>query len=263
MSEITIFLNNLYIVLGAVFVYMTAFFLTAAVIKRNDLADTAWGLGFILVTYLSLYLSDNLNIVQYVLAGLVTLWGLRLAIHIFSRNRGKGEDYRYKAWREEWGKWWLVRSYLQVFLLQGLLLVVIASPIVLSSAVTPNLSWLTYIGVAIWLFGFYFEAVGDYQLRQFIKDPNNKGKIMNQGLWRYTRHPNYFGEVTMWWGIWLIAFVAPWGWFAIIGPLTITFLILKVSGIPMLEAKYVGNQDYEEYKRKTSKFFPLPPKKLD
>jgi steroid 5-alpha reductase family enzyme len=260
MSEINIFFNNLVIVLVAVFIYMTAFFIVAAIAKRNDLADTAWGLGFILVAYISLYLNPEKTIVNVILVGLVTLWGLRLAIHIFSRNRGKGEDYRYKAWREEWGKWWPVRSYLQVFILQGLLLIVIASPLILASTVAPTLSWLTYLGVVVWVFGFYFETVGDYQLRQFIKNPDNKGKVMQSGLWNYTRHPNYFGEVTMWWGIWLIAFTQPWGWLLMIGPLTITFLILKVSGIPMLEARYDGNADYEEYKKRTSKFIPLPSK---
>lgn len=247
--------------LVAVFVYMTAFFIVAALLKRNDLADFAWGLGFVLVTYLNLYLWPGSNVVHAILAVLVTLWGLRLAIYIYSRNRGKKEDYRYKAWREEWGKWWLLRSYFQVFLLQGLLLVVVISPVIVALTFRPEVNVLTYIGLVVWLIGFYFETLGDYQLSQFIKRSSNKGKVMTTGLWQYTRHPNYFGEVTMWWGVWLIAFAHPWGWLGIIGPLTITFLILKVSGIPMLEARYAGNKEYEAYKKKTSIFIPLPSKK--
>jgi len=110
--------------------------------------------------------------------------------------------------------------------------------------------------------GFYFEAVGDYQLRTFTKDPSNRGKIIRSGLWRFTRHPNYFGEVVLWWGILLIALSAPNGWVALIGPVTITFLLLQVSGIPMLEKKYEGNPEFEEYKKRTSAFFPLPPKRI-
>jgi steroid 5-alpha reductase family enzyme len=127
----------------------------------------------------------------------------------------------------------------------------------------PDLNWLDYLGVAIWIIGFYFEAVGDYQLSKFKKDPTNKGKIIQTGLWRYTRHPNYFGEVVLWWGIFLIAVNSPNGLIGIIGPLTITFLILKVSGIPMLEEKYEGRADFGAYKNRTSKFFPLPPKRMD
>jgi steroid 5-alpha reductase family enzyme len=124
-----------------------------------------------------------------------------------------------------------------------------------------GLNLLTAIGFAVWLVGFYFESIGDKQLNQFIKNPNNKGKLMNSGLWRYSRHPNYFGEVTQWWGIWLISINAINGIFGIIGPITITILILFVSGVPLLENKYKGRKDFEEYKMKTSAFIPLPPKK--
>jgi steroid 5-alpha reductase family enzyme len=123
-----------------------------------------------------------------------------------------------------------------------------------------SLGLLDLVGVAVWLLGFYFEAVGDAQLARFIKDPANKGKLMQNGLWAYTRHPNYFGEVTQWWGIWLIALFVPSGWLAIIGPITITFLILKVSGIPMLEKKMAEHPDFAEYKRRVSVFIPLPRK---
>ena len=166
---------------------------------------------------------------------LISIWGIRLAWYINSRNKSKTEDYRYLAWRKEWGKWFYVRSYLQVYLLQGFLLYFIALPVLaVNKSIASPLGWLDLIGVAIWIFGFFFEMVGYAQLAQFIKNPVNKGKLMQNGLWAYTRHPNYFGEVMLWWGILLIALSAPNGWLAICGPLTITFLILNVSGIPML-----------------------------
>jgi steroid 5-alpha reductase family enzyme len=152
------------------------------------------------------------------------------------------------------------RSFLQVFMLQGLLLLLVAIPVIfVNQAPEAPLGWLDVLGLAIWMYGFAFEAIGDWQLLQFIRDPTNKGRLMTTGLWRYTRHPNYFGEVTLWWGIWLMTLTLPGGWLTIIGPLTITTLILKVSGIPMLEKPYEERTDFQEYKRRTSVFFPLPP----
>lgn len=243
------------------FVYMSLWFVFSLIKKRNDVADVAWGLGFVLMTWASFFLSGDSGVRGLLVGLLVSIWGLRLAWHIHARNKGKAEDYRYLAWRKEWGKWFYIRSYFQVYLLQGMFLFLIVMPVLLinKQAGTP-LGLLDFIGVAIWLLGFYFEVVGDAQLARFIKDPANKGKIMQSGLWAYTRHPNYFGEVTQWWGIWLIALSVTNGIFAIIGPLTITFLILKVSGIPMLEKKMQENPEFAEYKRKVSVFIPLPRK---
>jgi steroid 5-alpha reductase family enzyme len=250
-----------YLTLAAIlFVYMTLWFGWSLLRKRNDVADIAWGLGFVILTWSALYLSGNYDERQLLVTGLVTLWGLRLAWHIMSRNRGKGEDYRYKAWREQWGKWFILRSYGQIYLLQGALLYIIILPVLyIQEESYRTLGVWDLIGVTVWAIGFLFEAVGDFQLRRFTKEPSNKGKILTTGLWRYTRHPNYFGEVTQWWGIWLIALSVPGGFWTIIGPLTITYLIIFVSGIPMLEKRYAGNQEFENYKKKTSVFFPLPP----
>lgn len=245
----------------AMLAHMLFFFMVAVWRKRNDVADIAWGLGFIVVTLVALVRLEQLSVVHYILGTLVTLWGLRLATHIYIRNRGKEEDYRYKAWREEWGKWWLPRSFFQVFLLQGLLLLVVVSPVlVASSFVDVAVGWWVGVGVLVWLIGFFFETVGDYQLAVFLNNESNKGKVMSRGLWRYTRHPNYFGEISMWWGIGLIAIGTPVGWLGLMGPLTITFLITRVSGIPMLEARYTGNAEYDEYKSKTSVLVPWFPK---
>ena len=248
--------------LGIIAIYMSFWFLVSRIIKRNDVADVAWGFGFVLLAWALFVKSPNDQLAAAVF--LVTLWGLRLGIHVFLRNRKKKEDYRYQQWRKEWGKWFTLRSFLQVFMLQGFLLVVISAPLIAmaNSKLSIDFNLLHLLGIFIWSIGFFFEAVGDYELIKFTKDPKNKGKIMQAGLWRYSRHPNYFGEVTQWWGIWLISSGASWFIFAVIGPLTITTLILKISGIPLLERKYEGNKEYEQYKARTSKFFPLPHKKL-
>jgi len=232
--------------------------------KRNDVADTAWGLGFVLLAWVSFYLGQAQGARGLLVGLLVSIWGIRLAWHIHRRNKGKAEDYRYAKWREEWGKWFYLRSYGQVYLLQGALLFLIVLPILfINTSAGQDLGVLDFVGLAVWILGFVFESVGDAQLARFIKDPTNKGKLMQSGLWRYTRHPNYFGEVTMWWGLWIIALSVPNGLYGIIGPLTITFLILKVSGIPMLEKKMEENTEFVEYKKRTSIFFPLPPKSYD
>lgn len=246
---------------AAILLYMTGWFIAAQVRGRNDIADVAWGLGFILVAAVSLAGAGVYPPRGLLVSALVLVWGIRLALHIHARNRGKGEDPRYRQWREEWGRWFVLRSFVQIFLLQGALLVVVAVPIIVTNAVPSSpLNLLDMLGIAVWLTGFGFEALGDWQLLSFIRNPANKGQLMTAGLWQYTRHPNYFGEVTLWWGIWLIALSAPGGWLTVVGPLTINFLILKVSGIPMLEKPYQGRADFEAYKRRTSAFFPLPPR---
>jgi len=255
-------MSQLFIITAvAVLVYMTGWFIAAQLKGRNDVADIAWGLGFIVAAAVSLLTADIYPQRGLLISALVLVWGLRLAVHIHTRNRGRGEDRRYRAWREEWGRWFVLRSFLQVFILQGVLLLVVASPVIYANgSLSPSLGWLDLAGVLVWLIGFGFEALGDWQLLRFLRDPANKGRLMTTGLWRYTRHPNYFGEVTLWWGLWLIVLSVPGGWLTIIGPLTITGLILKVSGIPMLEKGYAGRADFLAYQRRTSAFFPLPPR---
>lgn len=244
------------------FFYMNLWFVFSLIKKRNDVADIGWGLGFVILAWIAYFLSDDPSVRGLIVNILVSVWGFRLALHIKNRNKGKSEDYRYLAWRKEWGKWFYIRSYFQVYLLQGMLLFLIVMPVLLiNKNAGAEFGLLDVFGIAIWLIGFFFEAVGDAQLARFIKDPLNKGKLMQKGLWAYTRHPNYFGEVLGWWGIWFIAISVSGGWFGIIGPITITILILKVSGIPMLEKKMEEHPDFAEYKRKTSVFIPLLPRK--
>lgn len=247
--------------LAVVIAYMTTWFAVAMWRRRNDVADVAWGLGFVLIATVALALHQPASTRSVLVTALVAVWGIRLAIHVHLRNRGKPEDFRYRQWREEWGKNFFIRTYLQVFVLQGVLLVLVSAPVIYINSVTSTPpGYADALGILVWSAGFFFEAVGDFQLVRFMGNPLNKGRIMTSGLWRFTRHPNYFGEVALWWGIFLIALSVPGGWRTIIGPATITFLILKVSGIPMLEAKYRGNPQYEAYQRRTSSFFPLPPR---
>lgn len=246
--------------LGAVlFVYMNVWFAVSVWLKRNDVADIAWGLGFVLMAWAALLLygySDNARLAT----GLITAWGIRLAWHIGRRNMGKPEDRRYAEWRKTWKHFYL-RSYFQVFMLQGALLFVIVSPaLFISLSGMHRFGFVDIVALLVWCMGFFFESVGDHQLKTFLKDPANKGKIMQGGLWKYTRHPNYFGEVAQWWGIFLLAVSLPGGWMTIIGPVTITLFILFVSGVPMLERKYEGRADWETYKERTSVFIPLPPR---
>ena len=252
---------NYFIILGlALFVYMTFWYIVSLILKRNDVADIGWGLGFVFLSLIAFFVSEKYGVRAILVNFLVAVWGIRLATHVYIRNKGKEEDYRYKKWRKEWGKWFYLRSYLQVYLLQGLFLFLISLPVLFINR-NPGeiLNLLDFIGVVVWSIGFYFEVVGDYQLKEFIKKEENKGKIMEEGLWKYSRHPNYFGEVTQWWGIWIIALSVPLGIWTIIGPITISFLILKVSGIPMLEKRLEKKEGFEEYKKRVSKFIPLPP----
>lgn len=257
-----VFFENLFFLSLVVLGYMSFWFLISVFFKRNDVADIAWGLGFLLLALISFFREGFEFDRGFLVTLLVLFWAFRLSIHIYFRNRGKTEDYRYKKWREEWGKWFYIRSYLQVFVLQGILMLLISSAFLMVNIFRGgSFTWLDILGVVIWFFGFFFETVGDWQLMKFVKT-KKKGEIMKTGLWKYSRHPNYFGEVVQWWGIWIIALSVDYGFWAIISPLVITILILKISGIPLLEKKMEGNPEFEKYKKRTSVFFPLPQRKL-
>jgi steroid 5-alpha reductase family enzyme len=239
-------------------------FILALIRKDNSIADIIWGLGFIIVALTILIINGEYAVHQLLVTVLVVLWGFRLSVRIFIRNRGKGEDFRYKKWRKDWGRYWIIRSYFQVFIVQGLMMFLIAIPfIIINSDGGNGLNWLDALGATVWFIGFVFETIGDYQLDSFINNPLNKGKVLDTGLWRYSRHPNYFGEVVQWWGIFIIAIAVPYGWIGIIGPLTITVLILKISGIPLLEKTMSKNPAYLLYKKRTSIFIPWSAKKVD
>ena len=243
------------------FVYMTTIFLFALWRKDNSIVDVAYGLAFVLLCWAGFLLLGSGHMRQWLMVILVTIWGVRLAVHIFLRKQGEGEDFRYRQWRESWGKTFVWRSFLQIFMLQGAVIFLIALPVLLV-LIDPGgrLGLVDLAGAAVWMVGFGFEAVGDWQLLHFKSDPANRGRIIQHGLWRYTRHPNYFGEAVLWWGIFLMALNAGYGFWAIISPLLIDFLLLKVSGIPMLEVKYRNNPEFIAYKARTNAFFPWLPR---
>lgn len=253
---LTIFLYTAY---GSLILFVITFLL-AVLLRNNSIVDVLWGLGFVAIALIANLFSAGSFIANLILA-YVVIWGVRLAIHIASRNWGKGEDFRYAQWRKDWGKGWVIRSFFQIFVLQWILMQLVSIPIVLGIVgVMKMTTWMMYLGMAIWLTGFFFEAVGDYQLTQFKKKKSSKGKLMTTGLWSLTRHPNYFGEATLWWGIALLAYGVTGNLYAFIGPVVIDFLLLFVSGIPMLEKKYQGRADWRAYAKKTSAFLPLPPR---
>ena len=243
-------------------IFMGLVFCLAMAVRDNSIVDIAYGLAFLLVGW-SGYLSDGSGHArQFLILALVTIWGLRLAAHISLRKLGQEEeDFRYRQWREAWGKSFVWRSFLQIFMLQGAVVFLVALPVLLIiNQPGGELGWRDLVGTLIWSIGFSFEAVGDWQLLRFKENPANKGRIIQTGLWRYTRHPNYFGEAALWWGIFLIALGSPQGSISIISPVLIGFLLLKVSGIPLLEAKYAGTPEFEKYKERTRRFFPWWPK---
>lgn len=257
---------NVYIgTIVTLWVFFTIAFFIAQSKDNNGLQDVAWGAGFVVVALFSYFFSNTESLNGTVITILVILWGGRLTYHLFKRNWDKAEDRRYVQMREKWeskGKNVKLTAYLNVFMFQMLLLLIIVQPVLLANTSAGNgLIWINYIGIGVWIIGYFFEVVGDYQLKKFKEKPESKGKLMTEGLWSYTRHPNYFGEATMWWGIFLISLVSARSLIGIIGPITITYLLLFVSGVPMLEKKYEGREDFEAYKKRTSKFIPMPVKK--
>jgi steroid 5-alpha reductase family enzyme len=257
------FLSTFLVAFITVVIFFNVLFILALKLRDNSIVDIGWGVGFIFVMIVTLVYSGRLEPRQVLVGVLVLIWGLRLAIRIYRRNRGKGEDFRYKKWREDWGEHWRRHAYVFVFVGQGAMMLLISIPIMLVNTYAGSaLGWLDLLGVLVWLLGFYFESMGDHQLDRFLKEPSNRGKVLDTGLWRYTRHPNYFGEVMQWWGVYVIALSIPWGWLGVVGPITITVLIVAYSGIPLLEKTMKKNPAYVKYAKRTSVFFPLPPKKV-
>jgi steroid 5-alpha reductase family enzyme len=240
---------------------MAVTFAVSLLLRDNSIVDVVYGLAAALAAAATFVLSPTRRPRELVLLVLVALWGVRLASHLLLRKWGQGEDFRYKAWRDSWGPWFVVRSVLQIYVLQGAIILVILTPVILARRAPGGpLGPVDALGASLWLVGFAFETVGDAQLLAFKRDPGNRGRFITRGLWRYTRHPNYFGEATLWWGVFVVGLGAGRGVIGIISPVTITALLLLVSGIPMLENKWAGNPGFEAYRRRTSAFFPWPPK---
>ncbi len=255
----------------AIFLLFVIFYIIGLIDKKVNTVDIAYGLGYIIAAILPWILSEDGAFMierKIIMTSLILLWGLRIAIFLTLRSFGKDEttkeDRRFKVFRDDWGKtfWW--RSFVQLYVSQVFLIFIIGFPAIVTNAGTETgLQVTDYVGIGIWIIGFFFEFTGDLQMYLFKKKPENKGKIMSKGLWKYSRHPNYFGEITMWLGIFILG-LYPYGTLNIVGiisPIIIALALIFVSGIPLAEKRYEENTEYQEYKKRTNALIPWFPKK--
>lgn len=263
MSFLTLWLNSGLVILGL----MVALWLLSLALKNSSIVDIFWGTGFVITFWVgTLLVPGNMTTRAILLGVIVTIWGLRLSLHIYQRNHGQPEDFRYAKWREAAGPSWWWRSFFKVFVLQGMLMWIIAAPLlaIQVGVVDPMKCKCTdYSAAALWLVGFIFEAGGDWQLKRFKADPANKGKLLTTGLWSITRHPNYFGDAVAWWGFYLLA-LASGAWWTVFSPIIMTYLLRNVSGVAMLEKTMKDTKPgYADYIANTPAFMPriLPRKK--
>lgn len=248
---------------ASVIVVMHVAFVLAVRSKRFDVVDVAWPVMFTAAAVTSYFFNSRGGIVQLLVTLLVLIWGFRLGSHIDARRRSsKAEDPRYQALRKKWGASADARAYINIFLLQAVLAMVISLPVMYVNLYTGRTFALSYVyvGFALWLVGFACESVADWQLKTFLAAKKSRDKLMTSGLWHYSRHPNYFGEVAQWWGIYVLALSVVGSAFTVIGPLLITFLILFISGVPLTEKRFEGRKGWAEYKRRTSVLVPWPPR---
>jgi steroid 5-alpha reductase family enzyme len=260
MSFLSIFFQAFLLIM----IMMTLLWVISVILNNVSIVDLFWGLGFVLTAGFYFLKTNGAESRKIILIILVAIWGLRLSVYLAWRNIGKGEDFRYQQFRKNYGEkryWWI--SYFQTFLLQGILMWLISAPLLGAQYYRQNnsLGILDIIGILFWITGFFFETAGDLQLAHFKADPGNKGKVMDKGLWRYTRHPNYFGDSAVWWGFGFLC-LASGSYFPVSGSLLMTALIIKVSGVALLEKSLKEQKpQYREYVGKTSAFIPWFPKK--
>ncbi len=249
----------------AILVVMVATWLVSLPLRNASIVDPVWPLGFVVVGWVAALLGDGDGPRVVVLTALVSIWGLRLSWHLARRNWGKGEDYRYVEMRNKHGARFATTSLVTVFGTQGVLLWLVSLPLQFGSGITGRIGAgpvLLVVGAAVWVLGFAFEAVGDAQLAAFKADPSSRGRVLDTGLWRYTRHPNYFGDACVWWGLFVVsAGAGGWAWLGILGPVVMTTLLRRVSGVTLLESSIVDRRPgYADYIRRTSPFVPRPPR---
>ena len=236
--------------------------LVSLAVRDASIVDIFWGIGFVVVAWATALVADGAAARRVVFVVLVSVWGLRLSGYLAWRNLGKGEDYRYQAMREKYApRFWLISLWV-VFGLQATLAWVVSLPVQGGQvpADPDGLALLDYLGITVWAIGLAFESIGDWQLARFKADPANQGAVMDRGLWRYTRHPNYFGDFLVWWGLYLVALATVDAWWTIVGPIVMSVLLIRVSGAALLERSLRKRRlGYEEYVARTSAFFPRPP----
>lgn len=253
-----------YLIGGLVILGMMALlWLFSLLLRNSSIVDIFWGAGFVLANWIYYALTpEGFAGRKLLVAILVTVWGLRLSLYILWRNWGKPEDFRYRKWREENGGRWWWKSFFQVFLLQGLLLWIISTPLlaVQRGSVPGRLTVFDFLALALWAVGFFFEAAGDLQMARFRANPANKGQVLSAGVWRYTRHPNYFGDAAQWWAYYAFAAIAG-GFWTIFSPILMTALLLRVSGVALLERTLTETKPkYRDYIERTSAFVPWFPR---
>lgn len=243
--------------------FFIVIFIVGQILKDNSIVDIGWGSGFVISALYTFFRNPDSGLKGILITGAIVIWGSRLTYHIAKRNIGKPEDYRYVAMRKSWGNQYvLIKAFLHVYFLQLVIQYVVTLPVIYGNSGDQGLRWFNFMGIALWGLGFFFESFGDYQLKMFKRKAENKGKLMDKGLWALTRHPNYFGDSAMWFGIFLLAIANMSGLWIIVGPVLMTFFLVFVSGVRMLEKKYKGREDFEAYKRRTSAFIPWFPKKM-
>ena len=257
---LTIFLQGFLLLMSL----LTILWIVSVLIKDASIVDIFWGITFIVTNTYYFFATSDFFTRKIILLVLVSLWGLRLSIFLAYRNIGNGEDYRYQEFRKKYGPeryWWF--SFFQVYLLQGIFSILVSITLLGShfNTQTNDLNLFDYLGILVWLIGFIFEAGGDYQMTKFKQNPENKGKVLNTGFWKYTRHPNYFGDSAVWWS-YAIFSIAAGSYWTIVGSFIMTFLLLKVSGVALLEKSLKdGKPEYNDYIQKTNSFLPWFPKK--
>jgi steroid 5-alpha reductase family enzyme len=249
--------------LGVALSLLTVVWLVSLVRRDASIIDVFWALGFVALAWLYNWLTEASTPRAHLVLALVTLWGVRLSLYILWRNWGKGEDYRYREMRERSPKSFPWRSLFTVFWLQAVLLWAISMPLLQAQRkpIPPQLTWLDGLGILLFLIGFAFEAGGDWQLARFKADPRNEGKVLDRGFWRYTRHPNYFGDAMVWWGFFCLAAATPGSLWTIYSPILMTVLLIRVSGVALLEKRLQDvKPGYRDYVARTNAFFPWFPK---
>lgn len=248
-----------------IIVFFSFVWVLSVLLKNAGIVDIFWGLSFVLVTVFYFFVTPEISARKILILTLVSIWGIRLSIHIFIRNMGKPEDYRYQEFRRNYGEkryWWF--SYFQVFLLQGTLAWLISAPLIAVNyyALDKPFGAVDILALLLWLTGFIFEAGGDWQLNRFKSNKANKGKLLQTGFWKYTRHPNYFGDAAVWWGFAVFS-IAAGSWVPVFSAVLMTWLLMRVSGVAMLELTLISTKPgYDEYVKRTNAFFPWKPKTI-
>lgn len=230
--------------------------------RDASIVDPFWGVSFVVLAWVSFAVGGDPGTRQLLTALLVSMWGLRLSVFLAARNLGRGEDYRYRAMRRRWGRWFPLVSLGTVFILQAALAWIVSLPVQVAMLHSNGLGWISVGGAALWLIGLLFETIGDWQLARFKAGEENAGKVMDRGLWRYTRHPNYFGDFCVWWGLFAVAVSDTSMMWTVVGPIVMSILLLKVSGVALLERTITARRPgYADYAARTSAFIPMPPRR--